>query len=243
MKSFHIFASIIVCIGLSGFLYFDFRYLPLTLIFFLIAGIFGGNIAYHRYISHGSFKTIKPVRYFLFFTMIMAGFGPPINWSYTHRLHHKNSDREGDPHNPEERGLLRSWFYLWRPNEKVNYLLVKDLLRQQDLVLFNKYYYQLSFLYVLLLFCINPALLIWAYAIPILLCLNGVSALVVLPNYHGYRNHPTPDRAHNSWIAHILSLGEGWHNNHHQNPRSYLQGRQNWWELDWCARLIEVIKT
>jgi fatty-acid desaturase len=47
----------------------------------------------------------------------------------------------------------------------------------------------------------------------------------------GYRNYNTTDRSRNNWLVAILTLGKGWHNNHHANPRSPRHGRK-WWEID-----------
>jgi stearoyl-CoA desaturase (delta-9 desaturase) len=59
---------------------------------------------------------------------------------------------------------------------------------------------------------------------------------------HGYRSHDTPDKSKNSWIANIVTMGEGWHNNHHAFPASASFGLE-WYRLDpgyWFIQLLEV---
>ena len=59
----------------------------------------------------------------------------------------------------------------------------------------------------------------------------------------GYRSFQTNDNSRNNVIIGILAAGEGWHNNHHADPRSARHGRR-WWELDiaWLLiRLLELI--
>jgi stearoyl-CoA desaturase (delta-9 desaturase) len=47
----------------------------------------------------------------------------------------------------------------------------------------------------------------------------------------GYRNYSTDDASRNNFLIGILAGGEGWHNNHHADPRSAKHGHR-WWELD-----------
>jgi stearoyl-CoA desaturase (delta-9 desaturase) len=72
-------------------------------------------------------------------------------------------------------------------------------------------------------------------------CLNGVAAVTVIGHIHGYTNHQVNDSAKNSWIANIMSLGEGWHNNHHARPYQWKQG-EKWWEIDPPSWFIKMVK-
>jgi stearoyl-CoA desaturase (delta-9 desaturase) len=56
----------------------------------------------------------------------------------------------------------------------------------------------------------------------------------------GYRSHPTRDHSTNLWWVALLSLGEGWHNNHHAFPRSARHGLR-WWEVDVTYLLIRLL--
>jgi stearoyl-CoA desaturase (delta-9 desaturase) len=59
----------------------------------------------------------------------------------------------------------------------------------------------------------------------------------------GYRTFDTPDDSRNNWLVGLLSNGEGWHNNHHAEPRCAAHG-QRWWELDvsyLTIRALEVV--
>jgi len=55
----------------------------------------------------------------------------------------------------------------------------------------------------------------------------------------GYRNYETLDNSRNNWFIVLITNGEGWHNNHHADPRSALQGHQ-WWELDLTYATIRL---
>jgi fatty-acid desaturase len=59
----------------------------------------------------------------------------------------------------------------------------------------------------------------------------------------GYRNFATHDDSRNNWVVGLVSNGEGWHNNHHAEPRAAAHG-QRWWELDvsyLTIRALEVV--
>jgi fatty-acid desaturase len=57
----------------------------------------------------------------------------------------------------------------------------------------------------------------------------------------GYRNYETPDRSRNNWFWGLISMGEGWHNNHHHDPAS----ASNWhraWEVDGTYLIIRALE-
>jgi stearoyl-CoA desaturase (delta-9 desaturase) len=56
----------------------------------------------------------------------------------------------------------------------------------------------------------------------------------------GYRSYWTRDDSTNLWWVAIVSLGEGWHNNHHAFPRSARHGLR-WWEIDLSYSTIRAM--
>ena len=94
---------------------------------------------------------------------------------------------------------------------------------------------------MILLTFIDPISIIYAYSIPTVLIYHSASIVNVLGHMHGYRNFETQDKSTNSWLASILTLGDGWHNNHHSNPRAWSL-HHNWWEFDVAAIVIKVIR-
>jgi stearoyl-CoA desaturase (delta-9 desaturase) len=57
-----------------------------------------------------------------------------------------------------------------------------------------------------------------------------VNAICHMPGW-GYRSFDSKDDSLNVWWVAILTLGEGWHNNHHGIPTSARHGL-SWWEVD-----------
>lgn len=206
----------------------------------------GITIGYHRLISHRSFKCNKLVEYFFVAAGYLALEGSPITWAVAHRAHHRNPDLPDDPHGPG-----RGWFYQYagwmlafRYTEGVSpETLTPDLLRDpiyrfldQNQHLYRAYVlcFIICVLARLILFvatdgCILLASIfagIAAQQMPLIL--NVVSHMPSM----GYRNFPTGDNSSNvPWLA-IMTMGEGWHNNHHAFPGSARSGM--------CARELDV---
>ena len=55
-----------------------------------------------------------------------------------------------------------------------------------------------------------------------------------------YGRYDTADNSRNNWLLGYLN-GEGWHNNHHAEPRSAAYG-QRWWELDVYYLIIRTLE-
>ncbi|MEP7023692.1 MAG: acyl-CoA desaturase, partial [Actinomycetota bacterium] len=68
-------------------------------VFYVISGL-GISMGFHRYFTHGSFKSVRGLKIALAIAGSMALEGPLITWVADHRRHHKFSDKEGDPHSP-----------------------------------------------------------------------------------------------------------------------------------------------
>jgi stearoyl-CoA desaturase (delta-9 desaturase) len=137
-------------------------------------------------------------------------------------------------------GKFNAWVGFW------NYIhlepkLIRDMFRDKYQKFLHNYYLEIILLYCVILFIINPWRVIFGYAIPACLCLHSTSSIIVIAHYQGYKTHKVSDESRNSWIAHLLSLGEGWHNNHHARPYMWNQ-QEKWWEVDPASWIIRIIK-
>ena len=47
---------------------------------------------------------------------------------------------------------------------------------------------------------------------------------------HGHQDPETGDDSRNNWLLNLITIGEGWHNNHHNNSLSYTT-QNKWWQL------------
>ena len=205
-------------------------------------------ITLHRLLTHRSFKTYKWLENLLSLISVISTVGPTLSWVAVHRTHHAFADKPGDPHSPNingkfsfKRGIQVWWGYNW-DIPKVSPGIVKDLLRNPIHKFIFNHYFKIIFAYSVILFCINPVLWIFAYAVPVSLTVHLVGVVNVLAHVHGYRSYNTNDYSTNSWIANIFSMGDGWHNNHHAHASNSYAGEQ-WWEWDFMGEIINVIRT
>lgn len=217
----------------------DWTYLIVGLIFYVVIVMGGTCIGLHRYFSHRSFTTSRPWEYVLAFLGTISTVGTILGWCGLHRYHHAHTDTDEDPHNPYEIGYFNAWFYNWKPS-KFTKKFIRPELKDPMIVYMHTHYFRIIFAYVALLAIIDPWLVIWCYCLPACGSYLAISAVTVIGHVHGYVNYQVKDSSKNSWITGILSLGEGWHNNHHAQPYNYRQGHQQW-ELDPSAWIIEKI--
>ena len=239
----------IVTIPAIGYAIYTQQYYLFTIAFisWLIIGPISSVITLHRLLTHRSFKTYAWLETVLSYVSVISTVGPTISWVALHRQHHTRSDREGDPHSPYIDGkfnfiqAVKVWLgYDWQiSNIPVTY--VKDLMRSPTHRFIFNNYFKIIFAFSLILLAIDPVLWLFVYVVPASMTVHLIGVVNVLGHSHGYRNYETPDKSTNSWIANIVSLGDGWHNNHHANGGNYYSG-EKWWEWDLMGYIIYLIK-
>jgi len=222
--------------------------LGISLIAYVITGMIGVNIGLHRLLSHKSFKTYPIIEKICSLVSVVTTIGSPLAWVAIHRQHHKSVETAKDPHSPYIDGkfsfkkAINVWFGFWEVSN-ISPKIVRDLRQSEFQKWLHKNYLFLIVIYNLILSVINPWLIIFVYAIPACLCLHSTSSINVIAHIHGYRNYDLgKDQSRNSWVAHLMSLGDGWHNNHHAKAWAWNQG-EKWWELDppsWIIRIIKI---
>lgn len=241
VRTLQIINHILTFVGILYAIYYsEYYYLFLSCIFYYLLGILGVNIGFHRMLAHRSFSTYKPIYYALSVMGILSALGSSIAWVAIHRQHHRHSDTELDPHSPHRVGWLRSWLGFWG-KIKIDLSNCKDLRKSKFHKFLHKNYIFIHGSYIFFLSLIDPMLIIFVYAIPTVLIFHSVGLFDVIAHIHGYRNFDTVDQSKNSWLANILTMGEGWHNNHHAKPSAY-SNQEKWWEFDITGLIIRAIK-
>ena len=214
----------------------SYYWLIVGLLSFLYLGIVGVNVSLHRYFSHQSFKT-GPIREkILLWSSVLTSLGSPAMWCSVHRLHHATSDTDLDPHNPK-RGKLKTWFAYW-PKLNMQKRYMKPFLQTKEQKFVHRNYFLLNYIVLVSLLLIDIRLAGFLYALPAVGCFHGAGAIGVITHIWGYRRYDMKDLSRNNVFASILSLGEGWHNNHHAHPGRWWQG-ETWWEIDPPAFVIK----
>lgn len=237
----HLFTHTAAILGLAWVFYTgQVGWLWVSLAAFLFAGIVGVNISLHRYFSHKSFRTGPLREWFLLISSFFPMLGSPAAWCSVHIYHHRWSDTEKDPHSPKNAGKFGSWFTIW-PEMKIPLSYFRRFFRDKKMRFLHRHYFKLVVAYVVLLALIDPLLVPFLFAIPAVGCFHGAAAVAVLPHIRfpgNYRSHETRDNSYNSVLTWVLSLGEGWHNNHHHRAGNYRHG-EKWWEIDPSAFIIK----
>jgi stearoyl-CoA desaturase (delta-9 desaturase) len=216
-------------------------------IVFYFARMFAVTGIYHRYFSHKTYSTSRPGQFFLALwgsTTVQRG---PLWWAYHHRHHHQHSDETEDAHSPHVHGFW--WSHIgWitsRRNFPTDYTKVRDLTRFPELVWLNRFDTVVPILTGVAIWGLGwllevhaPQLgttrwqmLIWGFFISTTALFHGTSCINSLAHLMGRRRFQTGDDSRNSLILAVITLGEGWHNNHHRYMSSTRNGFY-WWEID-----------
>jgi stearoyl-CoA desaturase (delta-9 desaturase) len=202
---------------------------------------------YHRYFSHRTFKTSRGVQFVFAVLGAAAVQRGPIWWAAHHRHHHAHSDQPEDAHSPVQRGFLWShmgWF-LSRRHFAPDWGRVRDLMRFPELRWLDRYDILVPFALAVGLLVLGRVLdahwpglgtsgaqmLVWGFFVSTVACYHGTYSINSLCHVWGRRRYATGDGSRNNFLLALITLGEGWHNNHHRYPMSARQGFY-WWEID-----------
>lgn len=202
---------------------------------YFVTGCCGMTMLYHRWLSHRSWACPRWFEVIFSTTSVIALTGSSIGWVAIHREHHQFTDQQKDPHSPHHRSF---WFVQFGSMFHVPKIrLVTDLLRDPLHSFLHRHYIAINLGYAALLYLLDPLAVVYAYLFPAMLCWHMGSAINSVGHILGYRNHETRDRSRNNAVLAALFWGEGWHNNHHANPKSPYFG-QRWFEFDVGGALI-----
>jgi stearoyl-CoA desaturase (delta-9 desaturase) len=202
---------------------------------------------YHRYFSHRSFKTSRGVQFLFALLGATAVQRGALWWASHHRHHHRHSDLQTDTHSPGLQGFWWShvgWFACSK-NFRTDYSRVRDLTAFPELVFLNRFDTLVPIAFAFGLFGIGwifgqifPELgtngwqlFIWGFGISTVVLFHCTCSINSLAHIIGKQRYATGDESRNSFLLALVTMGEGWHNNHHYFMSSARQGFY-WWEID-----------
>jgi fatty-acid desaturase len=215
-----------------------------------LSGCVGISLGYHRLLTHRAIRVARPVEWLVALCGCLAWQGSPIDWVATHRKHHSKTDRPGDPHSPHPSFWWGHMGWLIKP-EGVRCDAAIAPRYAPDLV-DNPFYRFLQWSYPVYQVLLGVGLylwggwsfVVWGIALRLVVVWHGTWLVNSGAHMWGYRRFATKDHSTNLWWVALLTYGEGWHNNHHGDPRAAIYGRR-WWEIDptWALiRLLEVVR-
>ena len=206
--------------------------------------IFAIGAGYHRYFSHRAYETSRVFQFVLAFMAQTTSQKSVLWWAANHRDHHLHSDTELDVHSPRRMGFVYShvgWIFS-RGQETMNFNRIADFAKYPELLWLHRYEQVPAFALAVLCFAIAgwPGLIVGFFWSTVAVyhgtfCINSLAHLV------GRRRYVTGDDSRNNWLLAIITMGEGWHNNHHAYQSSARQGFR-WWEYDPTFYLLKLLE-
>lgn len=248
-------AAVTLCVP-----FFSWQGLGLAVFMWYLSGMIGITFGFHRLLTHKSFRTVPFIEKFAAFCGTLCCQGGPISWVGQHRLHHAFSDQHLDPHD-SSKGFWHSHIgYIFNRRQDLD--ILSEVAHYCPDIAKDRYFWFLEKNMVLIQVVVGLALgalgglvgnhagFDWHNAISFVVW--GIFVRLVL-GYHmtwfvnsathkwGSRPNKTIDESRNTWWVGILAFGEGWHNNHHAQPKSARHGWE-WWQLDQTWIFISILK-
>jgi sn-1 stearoyl-lipid 9-desaturase len=216
---------------------FSWQAVIVAVVLYYVTGGLGVSLCFHRILTHRSLHCPRWLEYSLAVLGTLALQGGPISWIATHRAHHANADREGDPHNIRK-GLTWAhiqwlfWYNESRPSTPEKRRLAPELYAQPFYRFLDRSQLLLQGLLGVVLFAAGGwSWVVWGVFVRIVVTYHATWLVNSAAHHSGYRTYRTGDNSTNNWWVGLLSWGEGWHNNHHAFPFSARHGLR-WFEVD-----------
>ena len=212
--------------------------LVISLLCNLTKGV-GSEVGAHRLWSHKSFQTSWFWERVIVVLNTLSGEGSILAFAGVHRLHHKYSDTDRDPHNPHTH-LWSTIFYQHKTDE-FNGRLIRDLMGDSWLVWQHRNYFKIQTVIIVALALLSTTAL-WFYAVNVWMTLWINFLVNVVCHKFGPADNTQDNTSTNNRWADIFLLGAGLHNNHHAKPGEYDNGWGRY-RFDIWGSIIRQIQT
>ncbi len=228
----------------------------------------GIGAGYHRLLTHRGFKCPKWFEYLLTTLGVCSFQDSPGRWVLVHRVHHQYSDHRPDPHTPRVSAFWAHMGWLFIDNRDLTTATAydrycRDLMRDPYYLWLQRGYnwVWVYAAHAVLFYIVGVAVgwlmhgtlagaiqigmqwLMWGVIMRTIFTWHVTWGINSFSHMWGYRNYETREDSRNNWLFAFLTNGEGWHNNHHADPRSARHGH-HWWEFDvtwYTLRTLEKI--
>jgi fatty-acid desaturase len=217
------------CCLMGTLIYGSYFQLTIVIFIYFLTGCLGGTITYHRLLSHRSWECNKTIEKILVLFSTVSLSGSAISWVSTHRKHHRYVDTIKDPHSPSHKGFFKMHYMSMFESTDIKY--APDLIRQSFYRFQHKYYFIINIVWAIFIVLLFQDVYAIAYAwlAPAALLWSLTSCIITLSHRQ--------NKIHNDIPLAVLVWGEGYHENHHNNPKEYRFGK-----YDISAKIIDLIK-
>jgi stearoyl-CoA desaturase (delta-9 desaturase) len=213
-------------------------------VLYWITGGLGITLGFHRLVTHRSFEVPKLLEYFFVLCGTLACEGGPIEWVGQHRIHHKYSDTESDPHD-SNKGFWWShmgWMLHKVPAKADIPRYTKDIADDPVYQFLQKFFIPIQVVLGLFIYWLGGwPFVIWGIFVRLVVVFHFTWFVNSATHKFGYQSHESHDHSTNCWWVALLTFGEGWHNNHHAFQYSARHGLQ-WWEIDTTWMTIKLLQ-
>jgi fatty-acid desaturase len=259
--------AVIHLLALLAFLPWFFSWTGVILAFVgqYVFGTLGISLCFHRMLTHRAFTCPRWLEHSFAILGVCCVQDTPARWVGIHRMHHQHADAQPDPHTPLVSFLWAHIGWMIFRNRQLMRLgllssYAKDIMRDPFYARLERHF---RWVWVILgswaLFFagglasglltghgaydsiqFGSSLLVWGAFVRTVITWHITWSVNSVTHLWGYRNYETGESSRNNLIIGFLSNGEGWHNNHHADPRSARCGHR-WWELDFTWLIIRLL--
>ena len=212
---------------------------------------------YHRYFSHRSYQVSRPWQFIFAILGMTALQKGPIWWASHHRHHHRHSDTEEDVHSCFLHGLWWShigWLVCKR-YETTNEEAVRDLQKYPELrfmegkpwvylpaILLAVACYGFGWIFAKPLHTSANEMLFLGFFTSTFVLYHGTFSINSFAHLFGSVRYQTGEKSKNNFFLALITLGEGWHNNHHHRQGQVNQGETTFEKaFDWTLLRLKVM--
>lgn len=224
----------------------------LSFAWYLFSG-FGITAGYHRCFSHKAYKAHWLLRLWWLCAGAAAVQGSAKWWSLGHRAHHRYTDTEKDPYN-SVRGFMYAhmgWLIMKQDHKRIGRVNIDDLNADKMVVVQHKHYLKFALFFAILL----PAIiahygwgdfyggLFFAGFLRLLFVQHSTFCVNSLAHFWGSTSYDDVLTPRDSIVTALITLGEGYHNFHHEFPNDY-RNAIRWYQYDptkWCIWLASCV--
>jgi stearoyl-CoA desaturase (delta-9 desaturase) len=205
--------------------------------------MFAVTAGYHRYFSHRSYQMSRFPQFCMAFLAQTSAQKGILWWASHHRVHHRNSDKENDIHSPLQRGFWWShvgWI-ISNDYDEYDVKLIADFAKYPELRWLDKWHLVPAVIYGAAILAIGGLdAFLWGFVLSTVVLFHCTFSINSLAHLFGTKRFETGDGSRNNWILALITMGEGWHNNHHFSLSSARQGYR-WWEIDLTYYVLKVL--
>jgi fatty-acid desaturase len=231
-----------------------------------VFGSLGINLCYHRLLTHRGLVCPKWLEHGFAILAVCCMQDTPARWVAVHRRHHEHADRQDDPHSPlvdffwghvgwmlvENRDLVRLGIYDRYAKDILRDPFYRNMERTPlypAILLGSWLVFFLGGVAATLLAGgttaeaaqFGASLLVWGVFVRTVVVWHITWSVNSAAHLWGYRSYETGEQSRNNWFVALISNGEGWHNNHHADPRSARHGHRRA-EVDVVFATIRVLE-